>query len=134
MITAISPTDAVERVRLLDRQRIDATKANDVRALRDLIDDDLVYIGKAGAIYDKTGYLEAISTHDLTYSLDFEITECQHRIYPGTVMLIGMMFGHARLDGEQQVYHLRCMSVWRQRGEAWGMMGWQSSEFCPRPC
>jgi hypothetical protein len=54
MITAISPTDAVERVRLLDRQRIDATKANDVRALRDLIDDDLVYIGKAGAIGGKS--------------------------------------------------------------------------------
>jgi hypothetical protein len=133
MITAISPTEVIETVRILDRRRIEATKTNNARALRNLIDDELVYIGKAGAIYDKAAYLKAISTRDLIYEQDFEITECQHRIYPGTVMLIGMMFGHARLDGEQQVYHLRCMSVWRQRGQTWSMMGWQSSEFRPRP-
>jgi hypothetical protein len=133
MTTSVLSTSLIETVRALDRRRVDATKTNDVLALRSLIDDDLIYIGKAGVIYDKTAYLLAISSHDLTYSLDFEITECQHRIYPGTVMLIGMMFGHARLEGEQQVYHLRCMSIWRQRGEAWGMIGSQSSEFSPRP-
>jgi len=32
----------------------------------------------------------------------FDIVECHHRIYPGTVILIGMMFGHSPLDGHNR--------------------------------
>ena len=132
MFALISSNKLIDAVRLMDRRRTDATKINDVQALTKIIDDDLVYIGMAGAIYDKTDYLEAVASGKLIYERDFDIVECHHRIYPGTVILIGMMFGHSPLDGQQQVYHRRCMSVWRQRGDVWGMIGWQSSELSPR--
>jgi hypothetical protein len=37
------------------------------------------------------------------------------------------MLGHSRLDGEQQVFHFRCISVWREWNEEWRMVAWQSS-------
>jgi hypothetical protein len=37
------------------------------------------------------------------------------------------MLGHSRLDGEQQVFHFRCISVWREQAGEWRMVAWQSS-------
>jgi hypothetical protein len=49
------------------------------------------------------------------------------------VILVGMMLGHARLNGEQQVYHLRNMRVWRAHGSEWKLLAWQSSVFRQAP-
>ena len=43
------------------------------------------------------------------------------------VILVEMMLGHARLDGEQQVYHLGNMRVWRAREAEWKLLAWQTS-------
>jgi hypothetical protein len=43
------------------------------------------------------------------------------------------MLGHARLDGEAQVYHLRSMRVWRRRDGVWRLLAWQSSALLRPP-
>ena len=96
-----------------------------------ILDEKFIYINSDVTLYDKHSYTLAVRSHELTYSSDFDLTETDHRVNGDVIILVGMMLGHARLTGEQQVYHLRNMRVWRARGAAWKLLAWQSSEFVP---
>lgn len=117
----------LETVRTLERRRIEATGSNDVAALAELLDDDLIYINSVGEVFDKQQYLHALETHRLAYDKDFDVQESEFRALDNLVILVGVMLGHSRLDGEQQVFHFRCISVWREQAGAWRMVAWQSS-------
>jgi ketosteroid isomerase-like protein len=114
-------------VRALERRRIEATRANDVQALAPLLHDQLIYVNSAGEIYDKERYLHGIGTHALSYDRDFDVHETHARALDDLVVLAGMMLGHSRLDGEQQVFHFPCIGVWRKEAGDWQMIAWQSS-------
>lgn len=118
---------ALETVRTLERRRIEATGANDVVALAPLLDDSLIYINSVGDVFDKPRYLHALETQRLAYDKDFDVQETDCRALDGLVVLVGVMLGHSRLDGEQQVFHFRCISVWREQAGEWRMVAWQSS-------
>lgn len=117
----------LETVRTRERLRIEATRANDVETLSRLLDDRLAYVTSAGDIFDKPRYLRAISSSRLAYDEDFDVHESQFRALDGLVIFVGVMLGHSRLDGERQVFHCRCMSVWREDAGEWKMVAWQSS-------
>lgn len=128
VLSAVSvESDVHDEVRALERRRIEATRANDVDALAPLLDEDLIYINSVGQIYDKGAYLRAIRTNALTYDVDFDVHETHSRAFDGLVILAGVMLGHSRLEGEQQVFRFRCISVWRKDADAWRMVAWQSS-------
>lgn len=118
---------ALQTVRELENVRIAAIRENDADAMAKIIDEKFIYINDSGKIYDKDAYLTAVRTHELTYSSDLQLTETDHRVDGDLIILVGMMLGHARLDGEQQVYHVRNMRVWRARGAEWKLLAWQSS-------
>lgn len=122
-----SPSVPIQTVRALEQRRIEATRANDTDALSPLLDEDLIYINSVGGIYDKQAYLRAIRTHALTYDADFDVRETHCRVFDGLIILAGVMLGHSRLDGEQQVFRFRCISVWRKHAGAWRLVAWQSS-------
>jgi ketosteroid isomerase-like protein len=63
----------------------------------------------------------------LAYDKDFDVQETDFRAFDDLVILVGIMLGHSRLDGEQQVFHFRCISVWRRHADDWRMVAWQSS-------
>jgi ketosteroid isomerase-like protein len=117
----------IEKVRLLDQRRVKAAAASDVEALASLLDDELVYITSSGVIFNKQQYLNALRTNRLTYSEDFNVRPTEYRVLNGFIILVGVMLGHAQLNGEQQVFHCRCLSAWRQQGDDWRMVLWQSS-------
>lgn len=117
----------LEKVRDLDRRRVRAAVANDFDALAALLDDELIYITSSGVVFNKQQYLNALRTNRLTYSEDFEVRQTHHRVLNEFIILAGVMLGHARLNGEQQVFHCRCLSVWRQQADGWRMVAWQSS-------
>jgi hypothetical protein len=127
MATAQLQDTRLEQVRLLERRRIEATRQNDVDALAPLLDDDLIYINSLGETCDKKGYLGDIETHCLTYEPDFEVRETEYRLFDDLVILVGVMLGHSRLEGERQAFRFRCLSVWRLAAGAWRMVAWQSS-------
>jgi ketosteroid isomerase-like protein len=118
---------ALAAVRQLEHERIQAIRTNDAAAMSEILDDAFIHINSSGKIYDKPTYLRAVETHQLTYSGDVDLTETDHRIDGDLVIVAGLMLGHARLDGEAQVYHLRSMRVWRRRGARWRLLAWQSS-------
>lgn len=127
MATDIQQSANLERVRTLERRRVAATGANDADALDPLLDDSLIYINSICEIYGKQQYLGAIRSHALTYDEDFDVVESDCRLFDDIVILAGVMLGHARLEGERQVFRSRCLSVWRRAAGEWRMIAWQSS-------
>lgn len=124
---------ALQAVRDLEKLRIVAIRDNDADAMAKILDEKFIYINGSGKIYDRDSYTTAVRTHELTYSSDLQLTETDHRVDGDLIILVGMMLGHARLDGEQQVYHVRNMRLWRARGSTWKLLAWQSSLFSPAP-
>jgi len=127
-------TSALDEVRSLELRRIEATRSNDVDALAPLLDNNLIYINSVGGIYDKESYLTDIRTHCLTYDRDFDVLETDARSFEDLVILIGVMLGHSRFEGEQQVFHFRCLSIWRLNDGQWRMVAWQSSSSSHTLC
>ena len=134
MLATNLETSALDEVRSLERRRIEATRNNDVDALAPLLDDNLIYINSVGGIYDKKSYLSDIRTHCLTYDRDFDVLETETRTFDDLVILIGVMLGHSRFEGEQQVFHFRCLSIWRLNDNQWRMVAWQSSSSSHTLC
>jgi hypothetical protein len=134
-MTAMAPSDvalgrqatALDEVRALERSRIEAIRTNDVAAMSRILDPKFLYINSHGNIYDKRSYLRSVDTHQLTYAEDLELTESNHRVDGDLVIIAGEMLGHARLDGEPLVHHLRSMRVWRLRRSGWRLLAWQST-------
>jgi hypothetical protein len=133
MTPDISNQSALEAVRELEKVRILAIQTNDADAMTQILDDNFLYINSSGKLYDKEMYIRAVRTHELTYSPDFNLTETDHRVENDLIILVGMMLGHARLDGEQQVFQYRSMRVWRARGIEWKLLAWQSSALSNAP-
>ena len=129
MTLSNSESLALESVRAVERLRIQAIRANDADAMHGIIDDKFLYIDESGNVYDRSSLFEAVRTHELTFDSDVDLTETDYRIDGDLVILAGLMLGHARLDGEQQVYRLMSMRVWRSRGVDWRLLAWQSSRL-----
>jgi hypothetical protein len=124
---------ALDAVRQLEQVRRAAIRDNNADAMDRILDEKFIYINSDGTLYDKHSYTLAVRSHELTYSNDFDLTETDHRVDGDVIILVGMMLGHARLAGDQQVYHLRNMRVWRARGGDWKLLAWQSSEVLHVP-
>lgn len=124
---------ALDAVRQLEQARRTAIRENDADAMGRFLDEKFLYINSNGTLYDKHSYTAAVRSHELTYSDDFDLTETNHRVDGDVIILVGMMLGHARLAGEQQVNHLQNMRVWRARGAEWKLLAWQSTELLSTP-
>ncbi len=122
----IDGTD-LDAVRALERQRIEWTRANNADALAPLLDEGLIYVNSVGGIEDKASYLQKIRTHGLTYDEDFDVRETEVRVFDDVIVLAGVMLGHSRLEGEQQVLRYRSLAVWREARGRWRLIAWQSS-------
>jgi ketosteroid isomerase-like protein len=140
ILTSTAHRTGIEQVRALERRRIEATRINDADALAPLLHDSLIYVNSVGSIYDKTAYLRDIRTHALTYDRDFDVRETEARVLDDIIILVGIMLGHSRLDGEQQVFRFRAIGVWRKDSndedssadsKGWQMLAWQSSSGSP---
>lgn len=124
---AVLDTDDLSAVRELEQLRIEATRQNDADVLGSLLHEQLIYVNSAGEVFDKEHYLRAIRSHSLTYDRDFDVRETEVRVLEDVIILAGIMLGHSRLDGEQQVFHFPCLGIWRKDSEQWRMLAWQSS-------
>jgi len=127
VILAGLDTDDLNAVRALERRRIEATRENDADALAPVLHDQLIYVNSVGGVFDKGRYLKSIRSHSLTYDRDFDVRETEVRVLDDVIILAGMMLGHSRVDGEQQVFHFPCIGVWRKDSGEWRMLAWQSS-------
>lgn len=126
LLTDVETTE-LDAVRALERRRIEMTRANDADALEPLLDEQLIYVNSAGEIDDKARYLRKIRTNYLTYDEDFDVRETEVRVLDNLIIFAGVMLGHSRLQGEQQVLRFRSLAIWRKDRAGWRMIAWQSS-------
>ena len=126
LATDVKTTD-LDTVRALERRRIELMRANDADALEPLLDENLIYVNSLGGMYDKPSFLRKIRTNCLTYDDDFDIRETEVRLLDNVIIFAGVMLGHSRLEGEQQVLRFPCLAVWRKDDAGWRMLAWQSS-------
>ena len=124
---AIRETNDLATVRELEQLRIHATRENDADVLAPLLHDQLIYVNSVGDVFDKERYLRSIRACSLVYDRDFDVRETEVRVLENVIILAGVMLGHSRLDGEQQVFHFPCIGVWRKDPDQWRMLAWQSS-------
>jgi hypothetical protein len=124
---------ALEAVRQLEQERIEAIRTNDADAMQRILDDKFLHINSEGKLYDKKAYVQSVRSHELAYSPDLELTETDYRVDGSIVILVGLMRGHARFDREQHVYHHKNMRVWRERGREWRLLAWQSTAVTSKP-
>lgn len=125
---AASPPDTIlEQVRAAERRRVAAIRSNDADTIRQLLDPLFLYINSRGRIYDRSSYVAAIASHEITYAGDIELSETEHRVDEDLVVMAGTLLGHVRLDREAEVYHAPSMRVWRRRPSGWRLLAWQSS-------
>jgi hypothetical protein len=125
---------ALEAVRQLEQERIEAIRTNNADAMQRILDDKFLHINSEGKLYDKEAYVQSVRSHELAYSPDLELTETDYRVDGSIVILVGLMRGHARLDREQHVYNHKNMRVWRERGREWKLLAWQSTAVTSKPC
>lgn len=126
MLAIVESKDLVA-VRELEQLRIQATRENDAAVLGPLLHDQLIYVNSVGDVFDKDRYLRSIRSCSLVYDRDFDVRETEVRVFDDVIILAGVMLGHSRLDGEQQVFHFPCIGVWRKDPDQWRMLAWQSS-------
>jgi hypothetical protein len=126
LATDVKTTD-LDTVRALERRRIELMRANDADALEPLLDENLIYVNSLGGMYDKLSFLRKIRTNCLTYDDDFDVRETEVRLLDNLIIFAGVMLGHSRLEGEQQVLRFPCLAVWRKDDAGWRMLAWQSS-------
>ena len=126
LATDVKTTD-LDTVRALERRRIEMMRANDADALEPLLDENLIYVNSLGGMYDKPSFLRKIRTNCLTYDDDFDVRETEIRLLDNLIIFAGVMLGHSRLEGEQQVLRFPCLAVWRKDDAGWRMLAWQSS-------
>ena len=126
LLTDVETTE-LDAVRALERRRIEVTRMNDADALEPLLDEDLIYVNSAGEIDGKPDYLRKIRTNCLSYDEDFDVRETEVRVLDNLIIFAGVMLGHSRLQGEQQVLRFRSLAVWRKGEAGWRMIAWQSS-------
>jgi ketosteroid isomerase-like protein len=126
LLTDVETTE-LDAVRALERRRIEVTRLNDADALEPLLDEHLIYVNSAGEIDGKPDYLRKIRTNCLSYDEDFDVRETEVRVLDNLIIFAGVMLGHSRLQGEQQVLRFRSLAVWRKGEAGWRMIAWQSS-------
>lgn len=126
----LTPIEAstLQAVREMEQVRIAAIRSNNADVMAQILDDKFIFINSDGRIYGKVEYIKSVRSRELKYFTDVDLTESDYRVDADLVILAGMMLGHAHLQGEQQVFHLRNMRMWRSRGSAWKLMAWQASE------
>jgi hypothetical protein len=62
-----------------------------------LLDPLFIYITDCCQVYDRDNYIQAVGSHQLSYSGDLELIDTGQGVGGDVVILVGMMHGHARL-------------------------------------
>ena len=116
----------------LEARRLELTRTNDAEGLAALIAPDMIYVHESGRLYQGDEYIAAIRSHGLTYASDVSFEEETSRDLGDSFIAIGHMGGHARLEGEAQVFHLRYLAVWVRIDGAWRLQLCQKTPIAPR--
>jgi Domain of unknown function (DUF4440) len=118
----------LDEIRGLEKARFSAMMGGDVRAIADVLHDDLVYIHSTGLIDSKTSYLEALRQKKYVYE-SVELVEEQHVVSDTFILLCQVLQVRIRLSSqtEAQPRVVTASSLWVASGGRPQLIAMQST-------
>lgn len=110
----------------LEDRRFEAMLSNDVDALDEMFDDELVYTHSSGTVDTKSSYLDAMRSGRFVYRSVQRSDEEVHDHGEAVVVI-----GHVRMDvligKEQRDVDSRFTLTWVRKDGQWRFVAWQST-------
>ncbi len=115
----------------LESLRLKLTRENDADGMSRIVAPDMLYVHESGRVFTGGEYVEEIRSRGLNYGSDVTLEEDEQRRLGDTFLAIGRMGGHARLEGEQQVFNIRYLAVWVRLDGVWRLQLCQKTPIQP---
>lgn len=127
--TRVAPASAEQSLRVADQQWSEAFKNRDKEALNRILDDQFIFTGDEGQVFDKTQYIDgAIRVIKVeSYSLD-EITV---RVFGDTGVVAGRWTGKLTIDGKDASGAFRYTDTFVKRLGRWRAVALQETRMAP---
>jgi hypothetical protein len=110
----------------VDRMRREAMISAQTVVLRDIFDDDLLWIHASGTIDTKRSLLTSIDSGRLDYT-SIEPSNETVRLYDNIGLITGTIALHVTIDHVPRNVHNLFTSVWQHTPGAWRLVNWQTS-------
>ncbi|MHB8283056.1 MAG: nuclear transport factor 2 family protein [Caulobacteraceae bacterium] len=130
-MTAMSSVDTSD-ISTLEALRLKLHRTNDADGFERIVAPDMIYVHETGRLYEGQEYIAALRSHGLRYNADITFDEDIHREIGDTFIAMGLMGGHARLEGEAQVFHIRYLAIWVRIDGDWKLQLCQKTPIAAR--
>jgi ketosteroid isomerase-like protein len=112
----------------LDKKRMEAMARKDLRALDELIADDLVYTHSSARLDSKRSLIEAMESGRTVYTAVVP-SDVKAQDYGDTVVLTGSARISVNSGGNAMNFGVRFTDVYVNKGGHWQMVAWQSTRL-----
>lgn len=120
-----------KQVRELERERVNALVAGEVKVLDRILADDLIYIHSSGLVDTKASFIQSIKSGALKYeAMDHD--DLAVKMFPDLALITGKTDVKVRSGGptgELRGLRLRFTCIYARKGGRWQMVGWQSTRI-----
>ncbi len=117
-----------QTLREADLHRREAMIGGDMEALGRLLADDLVWTHSSGACDDRTAFLDRIAAATTRY-LELAVSDDVVSEHGALLLHHGTLTGRAVVNGQDKSLRNRFLAVWRDRGDGFELLAWQSTGF-----
>ena len=126
VMTARAEPAVIAAVRA-DNARLRVMMAGDGKALAELMSDQLRFVHSDGRVESKADYVKNMMAGDTAYA-DAKTSEVETmQIAPDVVVVLGVQEMRKKLGPAWSEIKLRYLAVWRNEGDTWRMVAWQSA-------
>jgi len=119
------------QVRKLERERVNALVAGDLKVLERILADDWIYIHSSGLVDTKASFIQSIKSGALKYeAMDHD--DVTVKMFPDLALIKGRTDIRVRSGGpagELRSLQLRFTCIYVMKGGRWQMVEWQSTRI-----
>jgi hypothetical protein len=115
----------VTEMNALESRRTAAVIARDIRSLRDMLSDGLMYCHSTGVIDSKTEFLAKIAEARSIFHAFSAIADAASEPVPGTRIAAGELHIDVEIAGHVHEVRGRFFAVWCKRDAHWRLEGFQ---------
>ena len=120
----LSDTLSTSDVNTLEDRRYAAMVDGDLKALDDLLSDEVIYAHSNASVDSKASYLELLRTgalvyHQLQHTTDAVVSRL------GVVIVSGTMAGSIHMNGVAKTLNSRVAAVWVAEDGGWRLVAFQ---------
>jgi ketosteroid isomerase-like protein len=112
----------LDEILALEKRRIEAMTSGDIRALEEILADDLIYTHTTARLDTKASFIDAVKTGRSNYK-SVDTSDVEVRALGDTAVVTG----HAKFHVGENQFQARFIDVYAKRNNGWQMVAWQST-------